>query len=166
VRDLLRRCGAASDPAERAALLTRVAYELHAAADEIATPAGGEAGELVAALQGQACMAGFMAELERCDSPPDTCAPRQLSAMDPPASTNWTIVSREGRRGIDRQASASHQWFGAAARLTVVAVRPRLAECLHTGPITDDNAQSDRPQRTAARTGCREVSDEGDCGDG
>jgi hypothetical protein len=70
VRDLLRRCGATSDPAERAALLNRVAYELHAAANEIAAHGGdrgGETGELVAALHGQAGMAGFMAELERGD---------------------------------------------------------------------------------------------------
>ena len=51
-----------------------------------------------------------------------------------PASTNWTIP-REDWRGIDRQASAGHQWFGAAVRLTVVAVRPRLAGCLCTGTI-------------------------------
>jgi hypothetical protein len=40
-----------------------------------------------------------------------------------PASTNWTIESSEGWRGIDRQASAGHHWFVAAARLTVVADR-------------------------------------------
>jgi hypothetical protein len=34
--------------------------------------------------------------------------------------------------GIDRQASAGHQWFGAAVRRTVVAIRPRLAGCLCT----------------------------------
>jgi hypothetical protein len=70
VRDLLRRCAATSDPAERAALLGQVAYELNTAAAEIAANAGdrgGEVGELVAALQGQAGMAGFMAELERSD---------------------------------------------------------------------------------------------------
>jgi hypothetical protein len=40
-----------------------------------------------------------------------------------PASTNWTIESSEGWRGIDRQASAGHHWFVAATRLTVVADR-------------------------------------------
>ena len=39
-----------------------------------------------------------------------------------PASTNWTIESSEGWRGIDRQASVGHQWFVAGAPLTVVAV--------------------------------------------
>jgi hypothetical protein len=70
VRDLLRRCGASGDPVERAVLLMRVACELHAAAEEIAVHAGdrgGETGALVAALRGQAGMAGFMAELERGD---------------------------------------------------------------------------------------------------
>jgi hypothetical protein len=43
------------------------------------------------------------------------------------------LVVRINVCGIDRQASAGHQWFGAAARLTVVAVRPRLAGCLCTG---------------------------------
>jgi hypothetical protein len=33
------------------------------------------------------------------------------------------LVVRINVCGIDRQASAGHQWFGAAARLTVVAVR-------------------------------------------
>jgi hypothetical protein len=45
------------------------------------------------------------------------------------ASVNWTITSRLDWRGIDRQVSAGHQWLGAAAHLTVVVVRPRLAGC-------------------------------------
>jgi hypothetical protein len=66
LRDLLRRCGATSDHAERASLLTQVARGLDDAARELA-----EAGhpqdtsEMVAVLHGQAVMARFMAELER-----------------------------------------------------------------------------------------------------
>jgi hypothetical protein len=70
LRDLLRRCGATSDRGERAALLTRVASELDQAAREIAASdadPGADSRELVAALQGQACMARFVAELERND---------------------------------------------------------------------------------------------------
>lgn len=59
LRDLLRRCSATSDHAERAALLTAVARGLDQAAREVATA------ETVAALRGQAVMARFMAELER-----------------------------------------------------------------------------------------------------
>lgn len=71
LRDLLRRCSATSDHAERAALLTEVALGLDQAAREVAAAghqyATGEidADEMVAALHGQAVMARFMAELER-----------------------------------------------------------------------------------------------------
>jgi acyl-CoA reductase-like NAD-dependent aldehyde dehydrogenase len=66
VRDLLRRCGATSDHAERAELLIRIADELERAAREIAAVnPGEEVRATVAALHGQAGMARFMAELDR-----------------------------------------------------------------------------------------------------
>jgi hypothetical protein len=70
VRDLLRRCGGTHDRAERAALLTRVAYELDRAANEIAASnhhPGADSRELVATLHGQASMARYVADLERND---------------------------------------------------------------------------------------------------
>jgi hypothetical protein len=68
VRDLLLRCGAAVDPAERAVLLTRIASELDQAACEVVARNGDhdvEVRELAAGLRGQAGMARFMAELDR-----------------------------------------------------------------------------------------------------
>ena len=49
-----------------------------------------------------------------------------------PASNNWTTASRGDGRGIDRQAFAARQRSGAAARLTVVAVRPRWSAASQT----------------------------------
>jgi hypothetical protein len=65
VRDLLRRCGATSDPAERAALLTRVAIELDQRAQ--GAKQDGDRPENIAALRGQASLARYMAEQERTD---------------------------------------------------------------------------------------------------
>lgn len=68
VRELLRRCGATQDHAERAALLARLATELDHAADQITASRydlGVESRELVAGLHAQASMARYMADLER-----------------------------------------------------------------------------------------------------
>lgn len=61
VRDLLRRCGVTTDPAERAALLARVAVELDCGAQ------AADRRDIAAALRGQAALARYMAEQERSD---------------------------------------------------------------------------------------------------
>jgi hypothetical protein len=70
VRDLLRRCGSTQDRAERAALLSRAAFELDQAAQDITAHRQEHditSREVAAALQGQAIMARLVADLERRD---------------------------------------------------------------------------------------------------
>lgn len=68
VRDLLRRCGASHDSAERATLLILIADELERSAGEIvAADPESYSRELVAGLRGQAGMARFIAEVDGRD---------------------------------------------------------------------------------------------------
>ena len=69
VRELMRRCAATHDLAERAALLDRMADELDRAADS--TPR-----ELTTVLRGQAGMARFFAALQRSDRARHATEPR------------------------------------------------------------------------------------------
>ncbi|GGI92272.1 hypothetical protein GCM10011581_31800 [Saccharopolyspora subtropica] len=60
VRDLMRRCSATHHPAERVALLERMADELERAAQNVPP-------EVARVLRGQADMARFFAEVQRRD---------------------------------------------------------------------------------------------------
>lgn len=67
VRDLLLRCAASTDLAQRSLLLARIADELDQAAREIAAANPATTREMVAVLRGQADMARFVAAVERRD---------------------------------------------------------------------------------------------------
>ncbi|MBB5157812.1 hypothetical protein [Saccharopolyspora phatthalungensis] len=73
VRELMRRCAATHDPAERAALLERMADELDRAADEAHR-------EPALVLRGQAGMVRFFADLQRRD--------RARHAIEPTTATD------------------------------------------------------------------------------